>query len=184
MTDTPNEVPAFEHGRLRLYALDSDSPDGRALIDAHRAEPRDAGAAMQALGAERVDPYWLDLVKLRDIAEIGLKGYLKQGYDVPADQLDTADLSTTAGHVLIVPSRAFSDEAQSLTPVAALMPLASFDLGVDVGALRPITPVETAPPDRPPSEQPAGPPAGRGLRAGGILILLLIAAAFVALVVL
>ena len=184
MTDIPNEVPAFEHGRLRLYALDSGSPDGRTLIDALRAEPRDAGAAMQALGAERVDPYWLDLVALRDIAELGLKGYLKQGYDLPADQLDEADLSTTADHVLLVPSRAFSDEAQNLAPVAALTPLASFDTGADVGALRPMTPADTAPADRAVADKPAGPPAGRGLRAGGILLMLLIAAAFVALVVL
>ena len=183
MSDSRNHVPAFEHGLLRLWAFDGDSPTGRALIEALRAEPRNAGPANAALGAERVDPYWLDLVALRDISELGLAGYLRQGYDVPQDQLDAVDLSTGADHVLIAPSRAFADREQTLSPDPALAPIGVLDIQEDVGALRPMEPAESAHREPSPAERPEpGPPAGRGLRPAAILILLLIAAAFIALV--
>lgn len=183
MTEIPLHVAAFEHGLLRLWSFDGASEAGRRLLAAMRDEPRDAGVAMQALGAERVDPYWLDFVALRDVAEIGLAGYLRQGYEVPAEQLQAADLSPAGDHVLIAPSRAFADHEQTLSPDPALTPLAVLDIHEDVGALRPMEPVETARREPAPAaaddEPRAGAPAGRGLRAGAILILLLIAAAFI-----
>lgn len=189
LTDIPLHVPAFEHGILRLWSLDSQSDIGRALISALGSEPRDSGPALTALGASHIDPYWLDLVRLRDIEELGLAGYLRQGYDVPQDQLDAQDLATGADHVLIVPSRAFHDHEQTLSPDPALPPLAVLDIHQDVGALRPMDPVESARPDgsgAEPSEpqSQAGPPAARGLRPGAILILVIVAAAFIALVAL
>jgi hypothetical protein len=185
MSAVPNQVPAFEHGLLRLWAFDGRSETGRALIEALKAEPRNAGPVDAALGAERVDPYWLDLVALRDISELGLAGYLRQGYDVPQDQLDALDLPTAGDHVLIAPSRAFADHEQTLSPSPDLAPVGLLDIHEDVGALRPMEPVETARRDAAPAEPaepPPGPPAGRGLRPGAILILLLIAAAFIAVV--
>ncbi len=185
MTDIPMHVRAFEHGTLRLWSFDGASEAGRTLIAAMREEPRDAGKAMAALGAQRVDPYWLDLVALRDISELGLAGYLRQGYDVPKDQLDAAHLKTSQDHVLIAPSRAFADHEQTLSPDAALTPLGSLEIHEDVGALRPMRPVDSArrqPVSGDAEEPQPGPPAGRGLRTGAILILLLIAAAFVILV--
>lgn len=187
MSAVDTEVAAFEHGRLRLWAVDASTDAGRALVEALRSDPRDAGPVQAALGAERVDPYWLDLVKTGDVAEMGLAGYLRQGYDAPEDQIDAADLSTDAGYVLIAPSRAFGDDAQTLEPDAALAPLATIELGEDVGSLRPMEPIETAHRDHAlaaAEPEPTGPPSGRALRPGAILILLLIAAAFVALVAL
>lgn len=185
MTDIPLHVPAFEHGILRIWAFDGASPAGHALIEAMAGEPRNAGPADAALGAARVDPYWLDLVRLADISDIGLAGYLRRGYEVPQDQLDAADLATGADHVLIAPSRAFGDHEQTLSPDPTLAPLAVLDIHEDVGALRPMKPVATA--RRDPSapvadEPPPGAPASRGLRSGAILLLLVIAAAFVAIV--
>lgn len=182
MSESRNHVDAFEHGILRLWAFDGESETGRTLIDALAAEPRNAGPAGTALGAERVDPYWLDLVALKDISELGLAGYLRQGYDVPQEQLDALDLTTGADHVLIAPSRAFADHEQTLSPDPALRPLGTIDIHEDVGALRPMAPVETARSDTAPAgrkEPEPGPPAGRGLRPGAIVILLLIAAAFI-----
>ena len=189
MSAVPENVAAFEHGLLRLWSFDGESETGRALIAAMREEPRDAGAAQAALGAERVDPYWLDLVALRDIADLGLAGYLRQGYDVPREQLDAANLAPQQDHVLIAPSRAFADHEQTLAPDAALTPLGVLDIHEDVGALRPMQPVETARRDSPvpaaeDREPEPGPPAGRGIRPGAILILLLIAAAFIVVVAL
>ena len=186
MSTVPTHVPAFEHGRLRLWSFDGESEAGRALIAGMAEEPRNAGSAMTALGAERVDPYWLDLVRLADIKELGLAGYLAQGYGAPREQLSPEALSTPHDHVLIAPSRAFADHEQTLAPDVALTPLAVFDLHEDVGALRPMEPVETARSDTSATAEPAesapGPPAGRGLRAGAVLILLIIAAAFILIV--
>lgn len=185
MSIEKNHVAAFEHGILRIWAFDSASDTGRALIHGLSEEPRDAGPVDAALGAERVDPYWIDLVRLADIPELGLAGYLRQGYDVPQDQLDSLALATTADHVLIVPSRAFKDHEQTLSPDAALTPLAVLDIHEDVGALRPMKPVAAAKrePGTPGGDEPLpGAPASRGMRAGAILLLLLIAALFVLLV--
>lgn len=182
MTETRNHVAAFEHGLLRLWAFDGASETGRALIDALRAEPRNAGPADAALGAERIDPYWLDLVPLKDISDLGLAGYLRQGYDVPESQLDALELAADADHVLIAPSRAFADHEQTLSPDPALIPLAVLDIQQDVGALRPMEPAATArrePAPEEPSAPPPGPPSGRSLRPGAIVILLIIAAAFI-----
>ena len=175
-------VPAFEHGRLRLWSFDGASEAGQRLIAGMRAEPRDAGAAMAALGAERVDPYWIDLVALGDIAGMTLDGYLHEGYEIPAEEVAAARLAPVGDHVLIVPSRAFADHEQTLGPDPALVPMGELDLGRDAGALRPMAPVASARRDRAPAAAPApvpGPPAARTLRPGAILILLVIAAAFI-----
>ncbi len=185
MTDIPMHVTPFEHGILRIWAFDGASETGRALVEAMRQEPRNAGPAMAALGAKRVDPYWLDLVAMRDIAELGLNGYLRQAYDVSKEDLEAAHLQTAHDHVLIAPSRAFADHEQTLSPDAALTALGSLDIHKDVGALRPMEPVETArrePASPDPEEPRPGAPAGRSLRPGAILLLLLIAAAFIAIV--
>ncbi|WP_227418274.1 hypothetical protein [Roseitranquillus sediminis] len=178
-TDSWTEVRPFEHGRLRLYAVASETEAGQRLIEGLRMEPREAGAVTEALGTERIDPYWLDLVALRDISELGLTGYLRQGYDAPADQLARAAPGPDVRHVLIVTSRAFGDEELTLSPRPPLSPLALIQLGEDVAALRPMAGDAPARAEAAPSgDKPAGPPARRGLRPAAILFLLLVAAAF------
>jgi hypothetical protein len=185
MTDIPLHVAHFEHGILRIWGFDGASTAGLALIEAMEETPRDAGAAMEVLGAERVDPYWLDLVRMADIAEMGLAGYLQKAYEVPRDVAE--GVAPAGDHVLIAPSRAFADHEQTLSPDPVLQPVAVLDIREDVGALRPMDTVETTRRATAPGETPEpepGPPAGRGLRPGAIILLLLIAAAFIAMVAL
>jgi hypothetical protein len=180
MTDIPLHVAAFEHGILRIWGFDGTSGPGSALIEAMGEQPRNSGPAMEVLGAERVDPYWLDLVRLADIAEMGLASYLRQAYDMPQEEAER--ITPTGDHVLIAPSRAFADHEQTLSPDPALKPLGAVDIHEDVGALRHMEPVATArrEPGTPEAREPQpGAPASRGLRAGSILLLLIIAAAFI-----
>lgn len=186
MTDIPLHVAAFDHGILRVWAIDEGMQVGAVLVTALTSEPRNAGPVMKALGAERVDPYWVDLVTMKDIADLGLGGYLAEAYDIPADQLAAANLATDAPHVVIVPSRAFADHEQTLSPDAAMIPLAVFDIHEDVGALRRMEPAHgkrTKGATGAPTTE-TGAPSGRGLRPGAILLLLVIAAAFIAMAVL
>jgi hypothetical protein len=180
MTDIPLHVARFEHGILRIWSFDGNSGTGRHLLAGMEAEPRDTATAMEVLGATRVDPYWLDLVRLADIPEMGLAGYLRQAYEVPPEE---AERVTPAGdHVLIAPSRAFADHEQTLSPDPALIPLGAVDIHEDVGKLRHMEPVATAQrePGAPEADEPQpGAPASRGLRWGPILLLVVIAAAFI-----
>lgn len=188
MIDIPAHVAPFDHGILRLWAIDESTPVGAALVAALSDEPRNAGPVMKALGAERVDPYWIDLVTMADIGEIGLAGYLAEAYEIPAEALAAADLTTGASHIVVVPSRAFADHEQTLSPDAAMIPLAVFDIHEDVGALRGMDRAAHGKDGNKggatPPHAPTGSPSGRGLRPGAILLLLLIAAAFIAIAVL
>ncbi len=121
-------VSAAENDRLRLFGLDTRSSRGGEILAA--AEAGDAAALAIALGAERVAPDRIELVRTRDLSGMGLSGYLAAGYDVPRDALDraAASLASAPAHVLIVPSSAFGGTAQSLAPDPALTLLAAFDL--------------------------------------------------------
>ena len=184
----PNEVPAFEHGRLRLYEIKTETGGGQELIAALRADPRDAHIITSALGADRVDPYWIDYVKAGELGELGLDGYLREGYGLRDADLGRRRVAPEARHVLIVPSRAFGDAPQTLSPSDALVPLAMFDTRDDTSPRRPFEPAASARSDRSSDARlPETPPAGRSdrrMRPGSILVLLLIAAAFIFLVTL
>jgi hypothetical protein len=180
MTDIPLHVARFEHGILRIWSFDRDSETGRRLLAGMEAQPRDTATAMDVLGATRVDPYWLDLVRLADIPEMGLAGYLRQAYEVPQDEAER--VTPSGDHVLIAPSRAFGDHEQTLSPDPALTPLGALNIHEDVGKLRHMDPVVTAQrePGTPEANEPQpGAPASRGLRWGSILMLLVIAAGFI-----
>ncbi len=156
MTDFPLDVPAHEHDRLRLFGLDTSSPEGAAVRDAVRAG--DSAALGRALGVERVEADRVELIATRDVAELGLAGYLAAGYDVPRDQLGAAspELSAAPAHVLSVPSSAFGGQAQTLSPGPALTPLAAFDLA---DPMPPRAPMPRHPDPEASLASPAGAPA-------------------------
>ena len=107
-------IPANERGILRLFALNMPAEQARFL-----SEP---GAAAQMLGLPGfdLDPDQVQVITLGDLDQMGLAGYLTQGFDVPADQIDQPALQALKGHVLLLRSRAFRDHPANLTPAPQL----------------------------------------------------------------
>lgn len=85
---------ALEFQQL-IFALEFEGGDPRLTM---LAAGRLAKGGEQVIEAreERVDPYWLDLVALRDISDLGLRGYLRQGYEVPQRTSSTRWISRPA----------------------------------------------------------------------------------------
>lgn len=104
-------VAAGERRVVRVFALDL--PAGQLAF--LREEP---DAIADLLGSGPLDPDHVDLIRLRDLDDLGLAGYLIEGCDVDAAELATQrdPIEAPSGHVLVVLSRAFGGEARQLNP--------------------------------------------------------------------
>ncbi|MFT7593284.1 MAG: hypothetical protein ACI8R4_000597 [Paracoccaceae bacterium] len=113
-------IAAGERGVLRLFALNMPAEQARFL-----AEP---GAAAQMLGVAELDldPDQIEVITLGDLDQMGLAGYLTQGFEIPADQIDRAALAALTGHILLLRSRAFRDQPATLKPAPQLTLIASY----------------------------------------------------------
>jgi hypothetical protein len=104
-------VAAGERRVVRVFALDLPA----AQLAFLREEPN---AIADMLGGGPLDPDHVDLIRLRDLDDLGLAGYLSEGCDVDAADLAAQRdrIEALTGHVLVVLSRAFSGEARMLQP--------------------------------------------------------------------
>jgi hypothetical protein len=188
MTDAHNSVPAGETGILRLYTLAMSDPAATDLHESLGEQRGDAGALLaQALGATEVDPYWVALIEIRDLGELGLEGYLAEGHDVPAEALkDTRPaIEAATGTVIAVPSRAFGGQPQELDPAPWLIPLATYDTTREPAPLGALPKAEVAPrPPRPtaPAPLPEPAPQDRGLGPLVLLAIVIVAGLAIAMV--
>lgn len=115
------EIPAGEHGKLRLFRLNM-RPEQLAFL---RDEP---GALAQILGVPSLDRAHADLFDVADLEELGLVGYLTEGCGLASEDL-TADhdmLMALTGPMLVLRSRAFGGEAVRLTPADQISLIATF----------------------------------------------------------
>jgi hypothetical protein len=113
-------IATGEHGLVRLFAMD---------MPAEQAEfQREPGAAAQMLGTTDLDDTHVDIVRIADLDELGLSGYLITGMGIPQDQItpDIGMLSALTGHVMILRSSAFRGQAQDLTPDPRLSLIATY----------------------------------------------------------
>ena len=116
----PIEITSNERGVVRLFAVDLEERD----IEGFAGQVFGAGNGTHewplrdALGATYLDHEYVEVVRMKDVASIGLSGYLTEGIGLPAEVLvdDKERLDALTGHVLIVLSRAFDGVAQTLTP--------------------------------------------------------------------
>ncbi len=110
------DVPSGESGTVRVFATD---------LDKDQIEGFDVAAV---LGASVLDAEQVELFDVSDLQGLGLTGFLEEGHGIPRTQLAdmAAQLDTLKGVVLIVPSRAFRGEKQTLTPTAPLRLLGIF----------------------------------------------------------
>ncbi len=103
-------ISATETGTVRVFAteLHKDQIDGFDVA--------------AALGAENLNMDQVELFDLADLQGLGLSAYLHEGHGIPTEQLSdmAGQLSALKGVVLIVPSRAFDGQKQTLAPTAPL----------------------------------------------------------------
>lgn len=116
----PLTIAAGEHGVIRVFALEM-RPEQAAFL-------REPGAVDQMLGVEGLDPAQIDVIRLADLEDLGLAGYLTEGCGIPEDQIapDRAKLAALTGYVLVLRSRAFGGRAVRLTPAPGLRLIASY----------------------------------------------------------
>jgi len=119
MTD-PLSIAAGEHGVIRVFALEM-RPEQAAF-------QREPGAAEQMLGLEGLDPGQIDVIRLADLEDLGLAGYLLDGCGVPEDQIDPdrARLKALKGWVMVMRSRAFGGRACRIVPAPGVTLIATY----------------------------------------------------------
>lgn len=97
-------VPEFERGIIRVFALTAD-PD-----------TMDAAAMAAALGVPGLDMGGVELFPVKDLAGIGLEGYLTEGLGVTPEAVVPGTLDGIGDYVAIVHSAAFQGRSVTLSP--------------------------------------------------------------------
>lgn len=104
-------IPKGESHVVRLFSLDMPREQVRFL----REEP---AAIADILGVEAIDPAHVDIIRISDLDDLGLTGYLTDGCGVPETEIapDLDRLRALDGHAMVVLSRAFGEGGQHLHP--------------------------------------------------------------------
>lgn len=164
-------VSATEFRAVRVFALDMTPAEFKAMAP-------DLLAPL--LQTTNFDPTKAEIVERRTLGDLGISGYLRDGYGIPPEALqdDIERLDADGGLFAVIPTSAFQGVAQKLTPRPPLHFVGFYNE-------RPSRPHEvTAPADVapvPPATPKAAPNApaprpGSLLLVGGLAILLLILA--------
>ncbi|GAA6200090.1 hypothetical protein [Aquicoccus sp. SU-CL01552] len=121
MSDDALIVPEGEHGRIRVFALDM-RPEQAAFL-------REPGAVDQVLGLAGLDPAQIDVIRIADLEDLGLAGYLTEGCGLPEAQIapDREMLAALEGHVIVLRSRAFGGQAAVIAPEPEVRLVATYD---------------------------------------------------------
>ena len=121
MSDDALIVPEGEHGRIRVFALDM-RPEEAAFL-------REPGAVDQVLGLAGLDPAQIDVIRIADLEDFGLAGYLTEGCGLPEEQIapDRDMLAALEGHVIVLRSRAFGGKAAAIAPEPGVRLIATYD---------------------------------------------------------
>jgi hypothetical protein len=161
------QIPAGEDRTVRVFLLPPDVP---AAPDTPPVPP--ATLAM-LLGAELAQPAHAQRIRLSDLGDLGLAGFLTEGLEVPDAALagDLEQLQALRGEVLVIASQAFGGQACTLTPAPGVRLVGAWQQAM------------AAPPDlwQPPIEEPAilvppAPPARTARGTGGLPVALLVLA--------
>ncbi|MFD1509462.1 hypothetical protein [Lacimonas salitolerans] len=180
MTDRM-EISATEAGLVRVFAIDL--PDDR-IDDLGTPDAPDVDAIRQALGATALSPQHVDLLRLADLGEMGLDGYLVDGLGVAEPDIasDRTRLRGLRGHALVLPSAALMDTAQTLTPRGPLRWVGTY---AEPRATTDFTPLRSqAAQDTADAQAPRKPPPSDAAMSGRVAtIVLLVLFALVAVMV-
>lgn len=184
------EIPAREHGRVHVFALDLPAPEIPAFLarDTATEDPVASWPLRAALGADHLEPDEVELVRLADLDGVGLDGYLAEGLGVAEAEVerDRETLEGLTGHVILLRSRAFGGVGQTLVPRPPLRHLGSYR------EVQPAPPesqlsassAEPGPgPDAPAPKRGAGPEGTGGPGRGPVILAALLAAALIVLLI-
>ncbi|WP_057792118.1 hypothetical protein [Roseovarius atlanticus] len=118
------EIRESESGVVRVFDVDLTRAEAEAFNRRNGSWP-----LKDALGAESLDPHYVDMMQIEDLEGYGLSQYLEQGMGVSSHDLEDAHVQIEGlkGTVLVVGSGAFGGEAQVLTPRAPLRLVATFN---------------------------------------------------------
>ncbi len=164
------EIRPTEIGVVRVFDVDLTAEEAGPFNRRNGSWP-----LQEALGAEALDPEYLDLFQIEDLEGVGLAGYLHDGMGVAEQDLaeHRAALDRLSGTVLVVGSRAFGGVAQTLRPHAPLHLVATFNEDKTPVTFEPL-PDESARSDSKPKKPPPSDAAMSG-RVATIALLVLFA---------
>ena len=176
MTPEVLEVKAGEGDVLRLFRA-ADGPEGAALRE------RGEAALAEALPDPDLRPDRAVLVRLGDLGGMSVAGYLSEGFGAPDEELMRAGdaLRGLNGTLVALPASALGPRPRTLTPTAALEPVAALRLSGAPGAAPPLAATHdpVAEPALPPAATPRGRRLARPVRS--VIVIAALAAAAVAI---
>lgn len=162
-------VPKHERGVTRVFSLSLSQEAARKLAG-------DSSLQAQMLGVDQLRTSGVEVFRLADLGELGLPGYLREGVDAHAQDIerDRAKLVALDGWAMLVHSSAFEGRAVTLTPDAALTLIGTYaqqqaehrDVDLESEAAKPYSGT--------PHPAPQPKPAGRG-PAGSLAVILCLA---------
>lgn len=170
-------VTEAETGVVRVFRVQLDGADAVAFA-------ADPDATARALGLESIDPEYLDVFPVARLAGLDLTIFLTEGHGIDPESLDAdaTRLNGLSGYVAILTSEAFGGEGARLKVAPPLELVGAY---AEDRASASFTPL--------PSESARGTLGGATAKTAGsqatrrsgrrLVILLLLAAAFVALAV-
>ena len=121
-------VAKGERGIVRIFAIDL--PEHELENFTTRVSGTNGQAhwpLQEALGVSFLDEDFIEQFPMEDLAELGLSGYLSEGYDIPKDALSKVSdaLDAITGNVLLIWSEAFGGAETSLVPSSPLRHVAT-----------------------------------------------------------
>ncbi len=159
------EIPALETGVIRVFAVNRNPHEM-----AQTFQEKDGAALVAEMLGQPLPEGGYELFPVKDLTGVGLKGYLQEGYAVPAEQLaaQRPRLDALEGYVLLVFSQAFGGQAGTLAPGPDLTLIGTFgEIQPDMRA-KPMEAETARPATGTPQQRPADPPKGR---AGSAMVI-------------
>lgn len=108
-------IPIGELGTTRVFSLSMSAAEAQQLRDDGEVQTARLGGAPQ-------NPQGIEVFALSDLGEMGLAGFLRDGVDARAEDIerDRIKLAALEGWVLLVHSIAYAQKGAELTPDPAL----------------------------------------------------------------
>jgi len=149
-------IPHNDHGQIRVFATDMALP--------HEVLQKTKDGMLALLGAP-LNPDFVDIVKITDLAGMSLTGYIKEGYDMAPDLVDAATVDRITGYAVLVLSSATGGKETRLEPGFGLKHVTTYAPAAEFTAHAPL-PSDGAKGTIPPPETP---PAKSRARLSGMV---------------